>query len=165
MNDRLQGQSAASKPRLCKGEGYLMSRDLIEAALAARKRAYAPYSRFHVGAALRCEGAIHAGCNVENAAYPQGSCAEAGAIAAMVMAGGRRIDEIVIVGSGEAPCTPCGGCRQRLREFGAPDLAIKIVNTEGKPLLETTLEALLPWSFGPDHLAQSTDEVSGGAVS
>ncbi|WP_158625339.1 cytidine deaminase [Asaia sp. W19] len=139
-----------------------MTGDLIEAALAARLRAYAPYSRFQVGAALLCEGVIHAGCNVENAAYPQGNCAEASAIAAMVMAGGRRIEEIVIVGSGEAPCTPCGGCRQRLREFGAPELPVRIINTEGKLVLDTTLEALLPWSFGPDHLsAGNTGEEPG----
>lgn len=129
-----------------------MSKTLIDAALSARLRAYAPYSRFLVGAALRCDGAIYSGCNVENAAYPQGSCAEAGAIAAMILGGGRHIDEIVIVGSGDAPCPPCGGCRQRLREFGSPDLSVRIVNTEGTVLLETTLEALLPWSFGPDHL-------------
>ncbi len=85
-----------------------MSQDLlIDAALAARGLAYAPYSRFTVGAALRtAEGAIHAGCNVENAAYPEGTCAEAGAIAAMALAGGRRIVEIVVAGGGSAPCTP-----------------------------------------------------------
>lgn len=130
-----------------------MTDELIGAALAAREQAYAPYSRFQVGAALRCEGVVYQGCNVENAAYPQGNCAEAGAIAAMVLGGGRHIDEIVIVGGGEAPCTPCGGCRQRLREFAAIDLPIRIVNPQGDLLLETTLGALLPWSFGPDHLA------------
>ena len=138
-----------------------MSKTLIDAALSARLKAYAPYSRFLVGAALRCDGVIYSGCNVENAAYPQGSCAEAGAIAAMVLGGGRHIDEIVIVGSGDAPCTPCGGCRQRLREFGAPDLPVRIVNGEGAILLETTLEALLPWSFGPDHLTPVTGVMTG----
>lgn len=138
-----------------------MSKTLIDAALSARLKAYAPYSRFLVGAALRCDGVIYSGCNVENAAYPQGSCAEAGAIAAMVLGGGRHIDEIVIVGSGDAPCTPCGGCRQRLREFGAPDLPVRIVNGEGAILLETTLEALLPWSFGPDHLTPVTRGMTG----
>lgn len=139
-----------------------MSKTLIDAALSARLKAYAPYSRFLVGAALRCDGVIYSGCNVENAAYPQGNCAEAGAIAAMVLGGGRHIDEIVIVGSGDAPCTPCGGCRQRLREFGAPDLPVRIVNGEGTILLETTLEALLPWSFGPDHLPPTRGGTAGG---
>ena len=92
--------------------------ELFAAAKAAQANAYAPYSRFHVGAALRsASGAVFAGCNVENAAYPQGACAEAGAIAAMALAGDRRIAEILVIGDGEALCTPCGGCRQRIREF------------------------------------------------
>ena len=134
-----------------------MSDALVEAALAARSRAYAPYSRFLVGAALRTEeGAIHAGCNVENAAYPEGTCAEAGAIAAMVMAGGRRIAEVVVAGGGEMPCTPCGGCRQKIREFAMPSLPVRMVDASGRLLLTTTLEALLPHSFGPDNLAGSS---------
>jgi cytidine deaminase len=133
-----------------------MPEALIKAALAARVRAYAPYSRFPVGAALRTEeGAIHAGCNVENAAYPQGTCAEAGAIAAMVMAGHRRIAEIVVAGGGEVPCTPCGGCRQKIREFAAPGMVVRMVDPTGRLLLATTLDALLPHSFGPDNLAGS----------
>ena len=133
-----------------------MPEALVEAALAARSRAYAPYSRFLVGAALRTEeGAIHAGCNVENAAYPEGTCAEAGAIAAMVMAGGRRIAEVVVAGGGEMPCTPCGGCRQKIREFAMPGLPVRMVDASGRLLLATTLEALLPHSFGPDNLAGS----------
>ena len=128
---------------------------LSDAALAARSMAYAPYSRFAVGAALRTpDGAIHAGCNVENAAYPQGTCAEAGAIAAMVLAGGRRIAELVVAGGGDVPCTPCGGCRQKLREFAGPDLAIRIVDAAGQTLLRTSLAELLPHSFGPDNLAR-----------
>ena len=93
---------------------------ILLAALAARGRAYAPYSRFQVGAALRTEdGAVFAGCNVENAAFPEGTCAEAGAIAAMVMGdGSRRIAEVVVAAEAKEPCTPCGGCRQKLREFG-----------------------------------------------
>ena len=87
--------------------------DIVAAARAAMAKAYAPYSRFKVGAALRGEsGRLYAGCNVENAAYPQGWCAEASAIAAMVMAGETRIVEAAVMGGGEAPCTPCGGCRQ-----------------------------------------------------
>lgn len=133
-----------------------MSQDpLINAALVARGAAYAPYSRFTVGAALRtAEGAIHAGCNVENAAYPEGTCAEAGAIAAMALAGGRRITELVVAGGGDAPCTPCGGCRQKLREFGGPDMVIRIVDAAGRTLLRTSLAGLLPHSFGPDNLAR-----------
>ena len=123
--------------------------------MAARGSAYAPYSRFAVGAALRTdEDAIHAGCNVENAAYPQGTCAEAGAIAAMVLAGGRRVAELVVAGGGDAPCTPCGGCRQRLREFGAPETVVRIVDPKGAELLRTSLAELLPHSFGPENLAE-----------
>jgi cytidine deaminase len=133
-----------------------MSDPLTRAALAARAQAYAPYSHFQVGAALRTEdGALHAGCNVENAAYPEGTCAEAGAIAAMVMAGGRRIAEIVVAGGGAMPCTPCGGCRQKIREFAGPDTPVRMVDGDGRLLLATTLQALLPHSFGPDNLAGS----------
>ncbi len=97
-------------------EGALL--ELFEAARTAQANAYAPYSRFHVGAALRtASGAVFSGCNVENAAYPQGACAEAGAISAMALAGERRIAEILVIGDGEELCTPCGGCRQRIREF------------------------------------------------
>jgi cytidine deaminase len=128
-------------------------RELFAAARAAQANAYAPYSRFHVGAALRTpSGVIFSGCNVENAAYPQGSCAEAGAIAAMALAGERRIAEILVVGDGDALCTPCGGCRQRIREFADSATAIHIAGPEG--VRRTfTLAKLLPESFGPDHLA------------
>ncbi|GBQ22944.1 cytidine deaminase [Acetobacter estunensis NRIC 0472] len=133
---------------------------LIAAAVAVRERAYAPYSRFAVGAALRCDdGRVFSGCNVENAAYPEGICAEGGAIAAMVAAGGRRIHEIVVCGGNEAaPCTPCGGCRQKLREFGEPDLSVRMVDPAGRVLLVRTLAELLPDSFGPTTLLQ-TDPV------
>jgi cytidine deaminase len=126
---------------------------LFAAAKAAQANAYAPYSRFKVGAALRTpSGAIFSGCNVENAAYPQGSCAEAGAIAAMALAGERRIAEILVIGDGKALCTPCGGCRQRIREFADPSTAIHIAGPEG--VRRTfTLAKLLPESFGPEHLA------------
>ena len=126
-----------------------MTDPLIDAALAARRQAYAPYSRFQVGAALRCaDGSLHAGCNVENAAYPQGSCAEAGAISAMVLAGGRQIAELVVAAAGARPCTPCGGCRQKIREFGGPEAAIVMVDEHGTPLLRSTLAELLPHAFG-----------------
>lgn len=129
-----------------------MTDTLVAAALAARGRAYAPYSRFAVGAAVLTDaGAMHAGCNVENAAYPEGTCAEAGAIAAMVLAGGRRIAELVVAGAGL--CTPCGGCRQKLREFGDAATTVRIVDPAGAVLLRTTLADLLPHSFGPENLA------------
>ncbi|BCK74782.1 cytidine deaminase [Acetobacter aceti NRIC 0242] len=126
---------------------------LIEAASAVRERAYAPYSGFKVGAALRCDdGQVHVGCNVENAAYPEGICAEGGAIAAMVAAGGRKIVEIVVCGGGSGPCTPCGGCRQKLREFGAPGMRVYMTDPAGQVLLVKTLSELLPDSFGPESL-------------
>nr|WP_082167641.1 cytidine deaminase [Methylobacterium aquaticum] len=126
---------------------------LFSAARAVQARAHAPYSRFHVGAAIRDEtGAVHAGCNVENAAYPVGTCAEAGAIAAMIAAGGRRIAAILVLGDGEALVTPCGACRQRIREFAAPDTPIHVAGPAG--VRRTfTLDELLPASFGPDNLA------------
>ena len=127
---------------------------LFEAARTAQGAAYAPYSRFKVGAALRTpSGAIFAGCNVENAAYPQGACAEAGAIAAMARAGRRRIAEILVIGDGEGLCTPCGGCRQRIREFAAPTTPIHIAGLQGVRA-SFTLEDLLPHSFGPEHLGR-----------
>jgi cytidine deaminase len=127
---------------------------LIDAARAARLQAHAPYSRFLVGAAVLDEhGRLHAGCNVENAAYPQGVCAEAGALSAMVLAGGRRLRAVVVLGdAGGALVTPCGGCRQKLREFGAADLPILIADPQGA-LARFTLDDLLPHSFGPDHLS------------
>lgn len=129
-----------------------MSEDLIAAARAAMSRAYAPYSRFQVGAAVRDEnGAVHSGCNVENSAYPEGVCAEASAISALINSGARRVTEVCVMGQGEALVTPCGGCRQKIREFAAPDTAIHICGPEGlrKSL---TLEELLPLSFGPENL-------------
>ncbi len=133
---------------------------LFTAALAARERAYAPYSRFAVGAALRDEhGAIHAGCNVENAAYPVGTCAEAGAIAAMIAAGGRQIRAILVLADSPAPVTPCGACRQRIREFAGPDVPIHAAGLGGL-LFRATLEQLLPASFGPDTLGVETPDTS-----
>ena len=127
--------------------------ELVAAAIAARHSSYAPYSRFAVGAAVRtAEGAIHAGCNVENAAYPEGTCAEAGAIAAMVLAGHRRVAELVVAGPAGAPCPPCGGCRQKLREFAGPKARVRMVDPAGTVLFETTLAGLLPHSFGPESL-------------
>jgi cytidine deaminase len=126
---------------------------LIAAAIAARAKAYAPYSRFLVGAAIKDEaGRSHSGCNVENAAYPQGTCAEAGAIAAMVLAGGKRIVEAAVAGAGDGLVTPCGGCRQKLREFGAAGVPIHVCSETGALRRTFTLDELLPSSFGPENL-------------
>ncbi len=122
---------------------------LIAAAAAARKNAYAPYSRFAVGAAIRTpSGAVFSGTNVENASYPVGTCAEAGAIAAMVAAGERRITEILILGDGEALVTPCGACRQRIREFAREDAKIHVAGSKGLRA-SFTLGELLPQAFAP----------------
>ncbi|MDQ4060412.1 MAG: cytidine deaminase [Pseudomonadota bacterium] len=126
--------------------------DLFAAALQARDRAYAPYSRFKVGAAVRgVSGRVYAGCNVENAAYPQGLCAEAGAIAAMVLAGETQVAEVCVVGEGPALVTPCGGCRQRLREFAGPETPVHVCGPDGLRR-SFTMDALLPASFGPGNL-------------
>jgi cytidine deaminase len=126
---------------------------LIAAARAAREQAYAPYSRFQVGAAVLDElGRIHRGGNVENAAYPQGWCAEASAIAVMVAAGGRRILAAAVCGVADEPVTPCGGCRQKLREFAADDCPVWITDLDTLRASHT-LGELLPNSFGPGHLS------------
>lgn len=131
-----------------------MSVDLVEAAIAAMAKAYAPYSNFPVGAAVRgASGKVYSGCNVENAAYPQGCCAEASAISALVMGGERRLVEAAVAGAGDPLVTPCGGCRQRLREFASDAVKIHLCGPEG--LRRTlTLEELLPHSFGPEHLGK-----------
>jgi cytidine deaminase len=126
--------------------------DLFRAARDAQARAYAPYSHFNVGAALRAaSGKIYSGCNVENAAYPQGACAETGAISAMVNSGERQIIEILVIGDGEGLCTPCGGCRQRIREFAAPETRVHVAGPAGVRA-SFTLAELLPHSFGPENL-------------
>lgn len=132
--------------------------DVVEklrtAAAAARKRAHAPYSDFCVGAALLDErGQTHVGCNVENAAYPEGNCAETSAIAAMVVSGGKRIDQIVILGGRDQiqSCSPCGGCRQRLKEFADAKTQIWLLASDDK-LKAHSIEALLPGGFGPQDL-------------
>jgi homotetrameric cytidine deaminase len=130
----------------------LLGDRLVEAARDVMARAYAPYSGYHVGAALRADdGSIHVGANVENAAYPQGSCAEAAAIAAMVSTGRTRIVEAAVIGSGDAPCVPCGGCRQRLREFMPLGGTVHLIAETGARDA-ATLEELLPKSFGPEYL-------------
>ena len=120
---------------------------LMRAAEAAMRNAYVPYSRFRVGAALRAaSGAIHVGVNVENAAYPQGQCAEASAIGALVAAGERQITEVAVVSAQEDFCPPCGGCRQRLAEFAAPGTLVHL-GRPGGPRETRTLAELLPLSF------------------
>ena len=126
---------------------------LLAAARVVRSNAHAPYSKFAVGAALLDEqGRIHAGCNVENAAYPQGMCAEAVAIGHLVAAGGRRIVAVAVVGEGATTLTPCGGCRQKLREFAADDTPV-LAGDLHVLRARFTLGELLPHSFGPEHLA------------
>lgn len=125
---------------------------LLSAARHARANAYAPYSKFLVGAAVLDEqGRVHAGCNVENAAYPEGVCAEAGALSAMVLAGGKQVQAVVVVGTGGVWITPCGGCRQKLREFCAPHTPIFTASIDALGPTHT-LAQLLPNSFGPEHL-------------
>lgn len=129
---------------------------LFEAAADVRIRAHAPYSRFFVGAAvLDTDGRVHLGCNVENAAYPEGICAEAGAIAAMTAAGGRHLRAVVVVGGpadgAETFCPPCGGCRQKIREFAAADATVHLRDADGR-VTTLALEDLLPFSFGPEQL-------------
>lgn len=129
--------------------------DLVKAAAAVRENAYAPYSKFKVGAALVAEdGSQHAGCNVENVAYPEGTCAEAGAIAAMVAAGQTRFTEIAVIADSPVPVTPCGGCRQKLFEFAAPNATITTATTSGQ-LQTTRVEDLLPGAFVKSQMANS----------
>ena len=128
---------------------------LKQAAADVRTRAYAPYSRFLVGAALRAtSGAIHVGCNVENVAYPEGTCAEAGAIAAMIAAGDTRIAEVFVIADSPAPVPPCGGCRQKIAEFAGPDVRVTLATTDGLEKVMTVAE-LLPGLFTADHMAKT----------
>ena len=128
--------------------------DLKAAAQDVMTRAYAPYSRFKVGAAIRSAGGgLHVGCNVENAAYPQGTCAEAGAIAAMIAAGETRIAEIHVIADCPDPVPPCGGCRQKIAEFAGPDVPVTLHTLDGKTRTMTVAE-LLPGAFLPHHLDQ-----------
>jgi cytidine deaminase len=128
--------------------------DLRQAALAVRENAHAPYSGFAVGAALRgASGKIFRGCNVENVAYPEGTCAEAGAIAAMVAAGETALTEAYVVAGSPLPVTPCGGCRQKLAEFGAGDVAVTMATVDGVEQT-LTIAQLLPGAFDPSFLGR-----------
>lgn len=126
--------------------------NLIAAARAALERAYAPYSHYRVGAAVRGDsGTVYAGCNIENAAYPHGLCAEAAAVAAMVLAGETRLTEVLVIGETDGLCSPCGGCRQRLREFGTAETLVHMCGPKGHRKT-VTLGFLLPLAFGPENL-------------
>ncbi|MEJ6397258.1 cytidine deaminase [Yoonia sp. 208BN28-4] len=127
---------------------------LIDHARAVRENAHAPYSKFKVGAALRSQsGAVHVGCNVENVAYPEGTCAEAGAIAAMVASGDTRIAEIAVIADSPKPVSPCGGCRQKIAEFADGDVVVTMATTAGVTL-QTTVADLLPGSFDADYMSK-----------
>lgn len=128
-----------------------MDSRLLDVARQAMARAHAPYSKYQVGAAILADdGAVYAGCNVENASYPEGWCAETSAIGAMVLGGSARIREIAVMGAGDALTTPCGGCRQRIAEFASADTLVHICGPEG---VRRTFKLgdLLPESFGKEH--------------
>lgn len=126
---------------------------LLDAAREVREMAYAPYSRFKVGAAVRgASGAIYRGCNVENVAYPEGTCAEAGAIAAMVAAGETELIEVAVIADSPGPVPPCGGCRQKLAEFGRGDTPVLLATVSGDRLA-TTVGELLPGRFEVSHMS------------
>ena len=127
---------------------------LLDTARVVRENAYAPYSKFKVGAAVRStSGVVYAGCNVENVAYPEGTCAEAGAIAAMVAAGDKRIAEIAVIADSPQPVSPCGGCRQKIAEFADGDVVVTLHTTDGT-MLQTTVSALLPGVFDADYMSR-----------
>ena len=129
--------------------------DLLTAATEVRERAWVPYSRFKVGAAIRAaSGIVYRGCNVENVAYPEGTCAEAGAIAAMVAGGDTVIGEVVVIADSPEPVPPCGGCRQKLAEFAAPEVRVTLCTTDGAQKTMTVAE-LLPGVFTTAHMARA----------
>ena len=124
-------------------------------AAAVRENAHAPYSNFKVGAAIRAtSGSVYVGCNVENVAYPEGTCAEAGAIAAMVASGETELAEVYVIADCPSPVPPCGGCRQKLKEFGAEDVSVTLATTDGVEM-KTTIGDLLPGAFDAGHMERS----------
>lgn len=124
-----------------------MAEDLFQAARAAMAKAHAPYSQFPVGAAIRAEdGRIYAGANIETVSFPEGWCAETTAIGHMVMAGAKRVMEVAVIAAKKPRCTPCGGCRQRLAEFGTADTKVHLCDASG--VVETVrLADLFPMGF------------------
>lgn len=127
---------------------------LIDAARDVRENAHVPYSKFKVGAALTAgSGTVYVGCNVENVAYPEGTCAEAGAIAAMVAGGDTTITAIAVIADSPKPVSPCGGCRQKIAEFAAGDVKVTLATLDGL-VQETTVAALLPGSFDADYMSR-----------
>ena len=129
---------------------------MLQQAKDMLNKAYAPYSKFQVGACIRCDDTtFFTGCNIENASYGLSLCAEAVAIAHMVKAGYTEISEMLIISSGNLPCTPCGACRQRIREFADKHTQIHCCNPDGEKI-SLTIDELLPKSFGPHHLTLET---------
>jgi cytidine deaminase len=124
--------------------------DLEKSAQTAKGNAYAPYSNFHVGAALRTPSGIFKGCNVENVAYPEGTCAEAGAIAAMCAEGEREVTEVCVIADSPMPVTPCGGCRQKLSEFAKPEVVVHMIGKDSR--MSMTVAELLPGAFDEEHM-------------
>lgn len=132
---------------------------MIESALEAQSHAYAPYSKHPVGAAIEAEdGEIYSGCNVENAAFPLGNCAEPVAIAKMLLGGARRIKRVVVASPTRAICSPCGGCRQRIKEFANRDTEIVMVDFEGNVQITQTLGDLLPLAFDNSNVLDVIDD-------
>jgi len=128
---------------------------LQDEARSVRENAYAPYSQFKVGAALRTtSGAMFTGCNVENVAYPEGTCAEAGAIAAMIAAGESEIAEVYVIADSPEPVSPCGGCRQKLAEFSKGDVPVTMATLAGQELT-VSMRELLPGAFATSHMKAS----------
>lgn len=128
---------------------------LLDTAREVRESAYVPYSHFKVGAAVRgASGAVYRGCNVENVAYPEGTCAEAGAIAAMVAAGETELVEVAVIADSPSPVPPCGGCRQKLAEFGRHDTPVLLATVDGATL-ETSIGELLPGRFDKGHMSKA----------
>ncbi|WP_268236132.1 cytidine deaminase [Marivita lacus] len=147
------GAQARNHAGQCDGDRNDM--DLKTAARQVRENAYAPYSNFKVGAALRAEnGSVYVGCNVENVAYPEGTCAEAGAIAAMIASGAHRIAEVYVIADSPDPVPPCGGCRQKLSEFAGRDVPVTLATTDGAEF-RTSVGDLLPGAFDAGHMDRS----------
>jgi len=127
---------------------------LIDTARTVRENAYAPYSKFKVGAAVQAvSGAIYSGCNVENVAYPEGTCAEAGAIAAMIAGGDTEIAAIAVIADSPQPISPCGGCRQKIAEFARGDVVVTLATIDGT-VLHTSVATLLPGGFDADYMSR-----------